>query len=437
MRRRPTDLVLCPLLALIVTLTRGSAVRAEWVERPDAPQRVYLTGVPHTDRNGKPLTTFDPRESFLPIALYHALHGDYPGGKYRLANYAKAGFNAVHLWEGSDLDAASKAARDAGVQLVVHNPSDAFVAAHKDDPAVLAWYLDEEPTGRYWGEQMQGRFDAFVKNRERLRAIDPTRPVFALDVPWVTPPATQWWVKWNTAGDVSAHDNYPINQHRQSLSFDQGIPEVVSLAVSSNKQAKPVWVCLHAFEQNDQRFNFNMPTPAQLRGMTYASLVHGATGVMYFALDSWVTRNGSCVGIAPNPAATYGKDLVATARQLRASRELWESAVTLNAELRELRSALLSPTADVPYTVSTDGAWPSVSPNPIRTLLKRHPDGGMVLLLVNLDNAPMPVRVALPGHAFEQMFESAGAGRFKATDDGFELMAGPYDAVVLRVTARQ
>jgi hypothetical protein len=371
------------------------------------------------------------------------VHGEHRGRRYDLADYRNAGFNAVHLWEGQKLSDIAPAAAPpivgvagAGIQLIVHSPRQADVLAYRGHPAILAWYLDEEPTGAHWDKDMAGHFQAFVKRREEIRAADAKHPVFALDVPWITPPATEWWVKWNTAGDVAAHDNYPINQHRQSLSFDQGIPESVSLAVKSNDQKKPVWVCLQAFEQHDQRFQFSMPSPRQLRCMAYASIAHGATGLMYFALDSWVTRNGGVVGMSPNPPADYRQDLVATNDQIRASRALWEAATELNVEIESLRPALLSSTAKFPYQVFLDPAWPPVTPEPIRTLLKTHPKGGYVLIVVNVDAAPQRVRIVFPGgeHEAAQMFEVVPtAGRFKPDKDAIEFLAGPYDVRVIRV----
>ena len=416
-------------------LLLASLARAEWVEHPAAIQTVYQSNVPHTDRTGRRLEAYDPDRSFFPLALYHALHGEHRGRRYDLADYRKAGFNAVHFWERQTLADLAPAAAGAGVQLIVHSPTDADVAAFRDHPAVLAWYLDEEPTGAHWDKDMAGHFQRFVKRRDELRAADPTHPVFALDVPWITPPATDWWVKWNTAGDVSAHDNYPINQHRQSLSFDQGIPESVSLAVKSNDQKKPVWLCLQAFEQHDPRFQFSMPSPRQLRCMAYASVAHGATGLMYFALDSWVTRNGGVVGMAPNPAADYGQDLVATNEQIAASRALWAAAEAINRELESLRPALLSPTAKLPYQVFLDPAWKPVTSEPVRTLLKTHPSGGHVLIVVNVDAGPQRVRIVLPGmKRATQPFEAGvGAGRFKADNGALEFLAGPYDVRVIRI----
>lgn len=35
-----------------------------------------------------------------------------------------------------------------------------------------------------------------------------------------------------------------------------------------------------------------MPSPRELRTQVYTGIVHGATGIMYFAMDSYVTRAG-------------------------------------------------------------------------------------------------------------------------------------------------
>jgi hypothetical protein len=42
-----------------------------------------------------------------------------------------------------------------------------------------------------------------------------------------------------------------------------------------------------------------MPSPREMRGQVYAGIVHGATGIIYFAMDSGVTRDGQVMGIAP------------------------------------------------------------------------------------------------------------------------------------------
>ena len=71
---------------------------------------------------------------------------------------------------------------------------------------------------------------------QEVKAEDPKHPIFILDCPWITEPATPWWIKWNTYGDVSSHDNYPFDFHSTSLAHINGngggIPQTVGLAVS-------------------------------------------------------------------------------------------------------------------------------------------------------------------------------------------------------------
>ncbi|HEY2586320.1 MAG TPA: hypothetical protein VGI81_11205 [Tepidisphaeraceae bacterium] len=409
---------------------------AAWKPHPAAVQTVYQDHVPHTDRTGRPMERFDADRSFFPLVLYHALQGEHGGIRYELKDDAAAGFNACMPYEGQDPRALAEAAEKAKVQLIIHQPSDEIVKALAHNPAVLGWYLDEEPTSNDQGPQMESHFAAFVHRREQIRAIDPGRPVFALDVPLVSGPLVPWWIKWNTAGDVSAHDDYPINQHHPSLSFPIGLPESVTLAARSVKEAKPVWVCLQAFEGLGPTWPFTMPSTRQLRCMVYTAIVHGATGIMYFALDSHVTRFGSVVGMAPTPRASYGANLVATAEQLRMSRELWDESVTINKEIESLRPALLSPTEKTHYDVALDDTWPSITPDPIRTLLKRDPAGGSVMLIVNIDAAPVRARIRCKGFAAEQRFEAAGAGMFQTDGDGFEMTCTPYDVRVVHLSPR-
>ena len=424
--------------ALVVPAMGASPAEGAWARKLNAVQTVYQSGVPHTDRNGRRLERFDPERSFFPLGLYHAWHGEMYGHKQSFADFARAGFNCCHLWEGQRAGQVADAAAQAGIQLIPHYPTDDEVKALKGHPSTLAWYLDEEPTGCYWGAKMEEKFRAFERRRDAIKRLDPDHPVFILDCPWMTPPATSWWVRWNSAGDITSHDNYPMSQHHRSLSFDLGIPESVSLAVASVKERQPMWFCAQAFEQCSATFNFAMPTPRQLRCMLYTSLVHGATGILYFALDSWVPRDGGCIGMAPDPLADYKgggtKPTIATGDQVRMSRALWESAVALNRELAQLRPALLSPTARVPYEVYVDDGWKSVTPDPIRTLLKQDPAGGYTLLVVNVDDAPQRLRVRFQDLRFRATEPFDHAAHFQRDRDALEFAATPYATHVFRIT---
>jgi hypothetical protein len=411
---------------------------AQWAEHPAAIQTIYQNGVPHTDRNGVPLDHYDPARSFLPIGLYHALYGSIKGRNYPLEDYTNAGFNTLHLWEGQHLSDVADAAKTAHLQLIIHGPKDQEIVAYRDHPAVLAWYLDEEPTGSYWGNKkpMADFFADFVHRRDDIRKLDPRHPVFALDVPWITPPGLEWWSKWNTAGDVSAHDNYPITPKHRTISFENGIPQTVSLAVKLNNQKKPVWLCAQAFEVYSAQFPCNMPTPRELRAMTFAAFIHGATGTIDFALDSLVTREADVVGIAPDPATAYQPSgFIATQDQLRASRDLWNGAAALNKEIKKLTPVLLSPTSKIEYHVLLDPSWPPVSKEPICTLLKTDPAGGLVLLIANLDDAPFRLRIVFPGRLVhpQSLFDDPAAAHLLYSQDHLELNVGPYAVFALHL----
>eukprot|EP01051_Picozoa_sp_SAG22_P028202 SAG22_NODE_9838_length_567_cov_0.884615_1_plen_104_part_00 len=77
----------------------------------------------------------------------------------------------------------------------------------------------------------------------------------------------------------------------------------------------------------------NQPTDPAPTAQAYTSVVFGAAGIIYFALDSWVTRVGSVVGIGPaTPFMTAtanggGTPINASGASQRASVLLWEAAV--------------------------------------------------------------------------------------------------------------
>ena len=139
-----------------------------------------------------------------------------------------------------------------------------------------------------------------------------------------------------------------------------------------------------------------MPTPRQVRGQIYAAFVHGATGIIYFMMDSIVGRTGGIVGMGPAnlTAVAYhgevvpgytGPDAHQTASPflLAEADALWTAVTALNTELLSIRHLLLAPTSTLPYSVSIGGLF-HTSATPIRTLRKTV-DGGDYIIAVNID----------------------------------------------------
>jgi hypothetical protein len=418
----------------------------------NAVQVVYRGGVPHTDSRGRPLMQYDPTRSFFPIATWGAASpGDVYGVKYDWDVLKQAGFNTVWPWP-SDPERLLQVGEQTGMRIVLMNEiSDDVLARIKDHPNLLGNVWMDEPIGRLGSEDMDALFGKFTAYREKVNAVAPDLPVFINDAPWIMPPATSWWVKWNTAGDVSCHDNYPIlnrTARAQSIGADpNGIPQSVALAVAANDERKPVWLIVGAFEQPGeygQAFPFRYPTPEQLRACVYAGIIHGATGIVYFIWDTYVPRDGNVIGIAPDPQVAYvpnprqegyPRPTPATPIQLIKAKALWETAAQVNRELAELAPAILSPTVgdDVGYKVTVEGKAPTQTP--IRALLKPHPDGGYVLLTVNLDDAVLKVTYdfARPLETVHVLYENRLPEELEEGATGFTLTYEPFDTHVIRV----
>lgn len=350
------------------------------------------------------MAQYDSARSFLPIGVYHALTGTHHGRAYDFATLKQAGFNTVHGWEGQTLTTLVEAAARNGLQLIYHNPTDADIMAQRGNTSILAWYLDEEPTLRKWDPDWTDRFATFKQRRDRIHAMDPGRAVFVLDTPYIDPPWRERWVAWNNAGDVSAHWNYPLTgRTTDTVTGRRGVPETVATAVEVVSGRKPVWLVVQAFAS--PVWDWRMPSEAELRAIVYAGIVHGATGIIYFAYDSFVTRDGQVLGAAPRTEIDYGDapdydhdgkpPLTVSEDDAAGSRMLWRAITRLNGELARLAPAILSPTARLDYSVATGGEVDGGASASVRTILKDTGDG-LVLIAVNVENKPVQVRFGFP-----------------------------------------
>ena len=160
---------------------------------------------------------------------------------------------------------------------------------------------------------MLRRYDGFLAYREKVHSLAPDLPVFIADCAWIMEPATSYWVKCHTAGDISCHNNYPVlyRQRRvRSIGAEpNAIPQTTALAVAINMERKPVWLVLAANETPgiQNQFAVRFASPIQMRAMVYTAIIHGATGIHYFILDSAISRNGGQIGFSPDPQVVYGQ----------------------------------------------------------------------------------------------------------------------------------
>ena len=106
-----------------------------------------------------------------------------------------------------------------------------------------------------------------------------------------------------------------------------------------------------------------------MRALAYLSMVHGATGLLYFAMDSFIVRDSGVIGIAPrelsnttwrvappNTASIPGSNnlpgVLPSTELVEMSIMLWEGIASLNKELSSMMSVLFFKTSRMPYTVA-------------------------------------------------------------------------------------
>ena len=226
----------------------------------------------------------------------------------------------------------------------------------------------------------------------------------------------------------------------ESLASDPaGIAQTVSLAVESNNETKPVWIILGANETGNQK-PYRFPTPMQMRAQVYTALIHGATGIAYYTWDNYQARVNQCVGIAKAPLISYfSNQLVATSEQLVQSQGLWRQVTQINTELDVLAGSLLSPTvskAACDYVVNVYSPdQEDLTHAPLRTLLKVNPNGGYILMTVNVDRVRLRVRYVWPEPLVnaQRLFESDSSVSLEAGGAGFTERYDPFETHIFQI----
>lgn len=133
----------------------------------------------------------------------------------------------------------------------------------RDHPALLAWYLSDEPTGH------GAKPDSLQKLYEFIHSLDPYHPVtIVFDAP-------KRAREYAAAMDIVMADPYPIPN-----SGVEGVGAATEGLLKEFAYEKPVWIVPQAFGGGE--WWGREPSPAEIRVMTWLALVRGATGIQYF-----------------------------------------------------------------------------------------------------------------------------------------------------------
>ena len=133
-----------------------------------------------------------------------------------------------------------------------------------DHPALLAWYIADEPTGNKVNPEILEEIYKVVK------VTDPWHPV---SIVFMAPFLSSR--KFANAVDIVMADPYPVPDLNISM-----VGDVAGKLSNAFHTEKPVWMVPQAFGGGE--LWEREPSLQEIRSMTYQSIINGATGIQYF-----------------------------------------------------------------------------------------------------------------------------------------------------------
>lgn len=219
---------------------------------------------------------------------------------YNLCSVAGGGGNTTSRSDGMSREEKMDLLRDE-VELL------------KDHPALLAWYIADEPVG-------QGMpADSLKPAYDLIKELDPYHPISVVFM------APHMAGSYREVMDIAMTDPYPV-PHGPILDAENYVKDLQDLF----RYDKPVWLVPQAFGGNE--WWTREPTAGEVRAMTYLGLVKGAAGIQYFirkgpnATPKSQATWGECGAmaqelIALTPALTSGQpapEIFPSSREIRA-----------------------------------------------------------------------------------------------------------------------
>lgn len=333
--------------------------------------------------------------------------------------YQAAGINFyMGLWRGPTVEQLALL-RYHGMRVICTLNETA--RRYLDDPVIMGWLQADEPDNAQrnddgsWGPPTPP--EEVIKNYERLRSIDPTRPVFlnlgqgVANDEWVGrgPGASvDDYPEYCRGADVISFDVYPISGLRR----DDGEEYLWYVAKGLKRlrqwagEDKIIWTILETTRIDTPK----KVTPHQLRAQVWMSLIHGSRGIVYF-VHEWYPKF--------NAAA------------LLSDKEMLAAVTEINRRISALAPVLNSP--NVEGVVEGHSVNPDI---PIATMVKQD-DEYTYVFAVGMRNAPTTGVFGGPGLREGQKVEVMYEDRVLEVKDGkFTDEYKAYDSRLYRFKRR-
>ena len=320
------------------------------------------------------------------------------------AKYKAAGINTyVGLWRGPTAEQLAELKKQGMLVVCSQN---AAGREHLDDATILAWMHGDEPDNaqRVRGQKGYGppiEPAKIVADYERLKAADPSRPVFlnlGQGVAWdnyigrgVRRNHPEDYAQYVKGCDIASFDIYPACHDNPEVA---GKLWFVADGVSRLKKwagdSRLVWNCIECTRIHNKT---TKATPQQVKAEVWMSIIRGSRGIIYFCHE-WEPRFVEA-GLLSDDAML--KEVTAVNRQIQ------QLAPVINSE-------------DPAGAVTIESSKPAV---PIEAVVKRH-DGSLYVFAVNMRGEEATATLKLAGLA------GNATARVLGEDRTVELAAGAF-----------
>ncbi|HPT20934.1 MAG TPA: hypothetical protein PLR88_03220 [Bacteroidales bacterium] len=215
------------------------------------------------------------------------------------------------------------------------------IKTFRDHPALLAWYISDEPNANRIPPQ---------KLEEIYRTVKENDPWHPVSIVFTTPFLDSR--KYKDAFDIVMADPYPVPNYPITR-----VEEATGALTKEFKNEKNVWMVIQSFGGGE--WWGREPTMQEIRSMTWQAIIRGSCGIQYFV------RQG------PNyfPKSTSA----------------WNECGRISVEVAEL----------TPWLLSDEESIPVQSPSDKIIVTSRVHDGQLLVLAVNKVNEPVSANISI------------------------------------------
>lgn len=249
----------------------------------------------------------------------------------------KVNYNLASVAGGGGVNSRINGLGDAEKRQILVNEVKSFM----DHPALLSWYIADEPDGNRIPP-------AFLE--EIYRIVKETDPWHPVTIVFMTP--FRKARDYDGALDIVMADPYPVPVYPVTRAGD-----AARMLKKEFAGRMPVWIVPQAFGGGEHWLR--EPTIQEIRSMTWQAIAEGATGIQYFI------RQG--LNAFPKSTAT------------------WNECGRMAMEVNAITPWLLSEEESIPVTSSSSDI----------TVTSRMFRGQLIIIAVNKTKSPQPVQFAM------------------------------------------